>query len=98
METYISNVKDDFTKLMGSYNHETSNLSPEERIALGNLSNRKDIIIQSADKGGKVVILDTENYKRECQKQLNDSNFYQELTHRGGKSSVWGEIAREERD
>ena len=38
-------------------NHEKPNVTLDERIALKNLSKRDDIVIQSADKGGKVVIL-----------------------------------------
>ncbi|XP_053571499.1 uncharacterized protein LOC128661246 [Bombina bombina] len=41
------------------------NLSISEQQALKTLSNNKDIVVTPADKGGAVVILNTEDYKRE---------------------------------
>ena len=37
------------------------------------------IIIKPADKGGAIVIMDTDKYKSECLKTLSDSVFYEEL-------------------
>lgn len=34
------------------------------------------IVIQSADKGGAVVVLDRQNYEFEIQRQLSNSVFY----------------------
>ena len=43
------------------------------------LSKRRDIIIAIADKGGVVVIMDTENYIKEANRQLFDKNNYKTL-------------------
>ena len=43
------------------------------------LSKRRDIIIAIADKGGVVVIMDTENYIKEANRQLFDKNKYKTL-------------------
>ena len=40
---------------------------------------RRDIIITTADKGGAVVIMNTENYIKEANRQLSDKNNYKIL-------------------
>ena len=55
------------------------NLSKLERKALQDLSQRDDIIITKADKGGATVIWDVNDYINEAYSQLNNIRFYQEL-------------------
>ena len=43
------------------------------------LAKRKDIIITTTDKGGAVVILDTENHIKEANRQLSGKNNYNTL-------------------
>ena len=43
------------------------------------LAERRDITIITTDKGGAVVILDTENYLKEVNHQLSDKNNYKTL-------------------
>ena len=50
----------------------TQNLSKGEHKALNDLQIRKDIIITHADKEGAVVIMDTEKYVYEVNRQLNN--------------------------
>ena len=69
---YISAIKKDITDLMTKPTYEKSNLTLEERISLKNLSERTDIIIHSADKGGKIVIMDRSIYIQEFEKQLEN--------------------------
>ena len=45
------------------------------------MQNRTDIVITKADKGGAVVILDTDAYINEAKRQLEDNNCYMKLTH-----------------
>ena len=52
------------------------NISKSEREALQTLINRTDIVIKPADKGKATVILITDDYKKECYRQLNDSKFF----------------------
>ena len=51
-------------------------LTKQEREALKNLTEQNDIIMKPADKGEATVIMDTEKYKAECYRQLNNSKFY----------------------
>ena len=54
-------------------------LTKQEREALKNLTERNDIVIKPADKGKATVIMDTEKYKTECYRELNNSKFYKRL-------------------
>ena len=41
---------------------------------------RKDIIITKADKEGAVVIMDVNKYVNECNKQLDNTEYYTKLS------------------
>ena len=56
-----------------------NNLTREERSALYNLKNDKNIVIKSADKGSTVVVWDTDDYNKEAEKQLEDKDIYEEV-------------------
>ena len=43
------------------------------------LAKRKDIIITTTDKGGAVVISDTENHIKDANRQLSNKNNYNTL-------------------
>ena len=62
-------------------NHQTfksySNLTKQEREALKNLTGRNDIGIKPADKGK--VTVETEKYKVDCYRELNNPKFYKRL-------------------
>ena len=53
-----------------------SNLTKNETNALQQLSQRDDIIIIKAVKGGAVVIIDINDYIHEDNQHLNISHFY----------------------
>ena len=55
------------------------NISPGERIALDSLRNNKNIIIKPADKGGAIVILNTDDYIQEGNSQLSNTKFYKPI-------------------
>ena len=56
------------------------NVSKKEEDALHNLSKKDDIIITKADKGGTIVIFDTDDYVQEANQQLDNKEFYKKLT------------------
>ena len=42
------------------------------------MRNREDIVIQQADKGGKIVIMNKEDYVNACEELLKDKEYYRE--------------------
>ena len=56
-----------------------NNLTREERSALYNLKNDKNIVIKSADKDSAVVVLDRDDYIKEAEEQLGDKDIYEEV-------------------
>ena len=77
---FIDDVTKDLkTQIKKNENKFWNNLSDNQRKALIHLSNDKSITIKLADKGGAIVIMDTEKYEMECLKTLSDPNFYEEL-------------------
>ena len=56
------------------------NLSKEEHFALKNLVQNKDLIIQEADKGNTVVILNKNDYNLKMKKILSDTSKFQKLS------------------
>ena len=56
-----------------------SNLFETKQKALEDLKMRDDIVINNADKGGVVVILDVKDSVKECESQLNNSENHKYL-------------------
>ena len=61
------------------------NITPDELKALKNLSSRKDNIIQNADKGYSVVILNKSDYIKRMTGMLSDIDKFQKLIVKPGK-------------
>ena len=66
-----------------------NNLTKNELEALNELRNRDDLIFTKADKGGALVIIDVKDYILEANRQLNDTQFYQQLT--GDPTQIYSE-------
>lgn len=60
----------------------TSNLSEPHRLALSQLKTLEGVVIKPADKGGCVVVLDKDHYKRLCLDILEDSSWYRAIEFR----------------
>ena len=56
-----------------------NDLTKEGRDALYILKIEKTIIIKGADKGSAVAVWDRENYIKEAENQLGDTNIYEEV-------------------
>ena len=69
------------------------NLTLKERQALHDLTSDPNIVIKPADKGGKIVVMNKEDYETECLRQLSDNEHYEEVTKR-----KFDQIQREIRD
>ena len=78
---YIDLVKNDIDVLMKQPTKKLkSNLTYKEDTAIEELAKRKYLIIINADKGGAVVIMDTDSYIKEAFRQLFDKANYKQLT------------------
>ena len=62
LQRYISLIKKEITELLKKPNYQQSNLTSEERLKLRYLSENRDLTIKGANKGGKIVIMDTADY------------------------------------
>ena len=78
IDTFIEAVNNDLCNIP-TQKLPRDNLSKNERCAIETLKNNNDIIISNADKGGAVVIMNTEDYNNEALRQLNDPICYKEL-------------------
>ena len=75
----MSAIKKDITDLLKKPPKHHSNLTQAEREALSTLGSRKDIKIQAADKGDKVVIMNKKECKEKCNQNLSNQKFYRKL-------------------
>ena len=78
IEIYLSSLEEKLMNIEIPQN-KYNNLTREERTALYDLKNDKNIIIKSADKGSAVVVWDREDYIKEAEKQLGDKDVYEEV-------------------
>ena len=81
VSTYIDLVENDINTLMKQPTKKLkSNLTQQEHTAIKEPAKRKDIIIISANKGAAVVIMDTDSFIKEANRQLFDKASYKQLT------------------
>ena len=59
--------------------NNTDNISKAERLALRSLRENKDIVINKADKGSTVVVLNKKDYIEEGLKHLDSPYVYKQL-------------------
>ncbi|XP_071497146.1 uncharacterized protein [Diadema antillarum] len=81
LSVYLSNIQSEMEDNAKSYNssRHIDNLTKDEREALKALKSKKDIIIKPADKGSAVVIMSTNDYIAEGDRQLSNSTTYKKL-------------------
>ena len=79
LQRHISIAKKEITELLKKPNYQQSNLTSDERLKLMYLSENRNLTIKGADKGGKIVIMDTEDYIEHCKLLLNDRECYEKL-------------------
>ena len=76
IEVCVSSMEE---KLMKIEIPKDNNLNSKERQALYDLKNDKNIVIEGTDKGSAVVLWDREDYIKEAEKQLGDSDVYDKV-------------------
>lgn len=76
LDLFQKMVEGDLTRLACSCHKRpiTHNLTHAERLALKTFAADKSIVIRNVDKGGTVVVLDSEAYK-EALRQLSDTHI-----------------------
>ena len=78
IEIYLSSLEEKLMDIEIPQN-KYNNLSREERSALYNLKNDKNVVIKNDDKGSAVVIWDRDDYIKESVSQLVDKDIYEEV-------------------
>jgi hypothetical protein len=77
LNLYISTVRNSIlsscSKVTRSDFH--NNLASSERTAMSCFQFNNNVVIKEADKGSAVVIIDSDRYKRECLRHLNDGSY-----------------------
>jgi hypothetical protein len=75
---FVSKERDKLFNAMknSTKNRERDNLTVDERFAIEQLRNNRDVVIKPADKGGMVVIMKRCDYIREGLRQLSDTSTY----------------------
>ena len=58
---------------------QQNNLTKEEKTALSDLKNNRQIIIKKADKGSSIVVMNIKDYIVEAERQLSDTAYYKEV-------------------
>ena len=56
-----------------------NNMSKEERKAMKELKDAKDIVIVQADKSGKIAVMDKEEYALKIEEKLRDQSFFEDV-------------------
>ena len=80
MLTYIEATQRELEKEQTKMKEKPyNNLTINERTSMKELSEREDIIITKADRGGAVVIVDVKDYIKEAERQLNNTENYRKL-------------------
>ena len=80
LDTYIEAVQKDILREYNTHRPASAkNLSRKEYDSLKALSERTDIVIKPADKGGGIVILNKSDYIQEGTRQLTNTSFYKPL-------------------
>ena len=89
-DSILERVKVDMKKIcLSSFENfkfkDELNITPDELKALKDLSLRKEIIIQKADKGNSIVILNKRDYTERMTEMLSDIDKFKKLNVKPGK-------------
>ncbi|XP_053391470.1 uncharacterized protein LOC128554246 [Mercenaria mercenaria] len=80
LDFYINAVTEEI--LQSEHNRKRySNITKAELDTLRKLSQDKTIVIKKADKSNTIVIMNTEDYKNEVLRQLNNDKYYEKCTN-----------------
>ena len=71
-------LNEEFSRVI-KHNNNRNNISNNDRHALKSLRNNQNLIIKKADKGGCIVILDSNDYVKKITALLSDSQTYSSI-------------------
>lgn len=86
IETFIKTVKYD-VRTNNTNNRRRLNLNSKEREALKTLRGDNSIITKHADKGGAIVVMDYDEYRKGMLSMLSDVESYTVTTHSNMRSA-----------
>lgn len=75
LDKYINTISD----LAETTNSRRHNISRVEKNAMKELKTDETIVVKQADKGGAIVIMDSDYYRGKVLEQLNDPHYYSEI-------------------
>ena len=78
LEMYLSELEEEILKI-DETGQNYPNLTKVEREGLHDLMYDKNFVIKPADKGSAIVLWDKQGYLKECQLQLGNKSFYEEV-------------------
>lgn len=81
LNLYLQTVKEELFNLRTLSQSKSDNMTRKQRLALKSLIENKDIVINKADKGSTIVIMDREQYIADGLKHLRDPTTYKSLAH-----------------
>ena len=82
LKSFITNTNENIDKILTLLKqNQRDNLTKQEYITLRNLTNNDQIIINKADKGSTVVVLNKADYIKEGIKHLCDPSVYRKLNN-----------------
>jgi hypothetical protein len=72
----LEEILDEDINRLVTKNKIRNNISTKDKEALFVLRNNKDIVIKKSDKGGGIVVMDTDDYVKKIETMLSDSDTY----------------------
>lgn len=79
LDLFLQLMTNEIEKIAGSPRKIDANLTREEREAFKHLERERGLIIKPADKGGNLVVLDHDSYKKIVLDNLADTRYYGRL-------------------
>ena len=79
LDSYISLTKEMCESIQNENKHIKHNITLEQRNAIKSLAEDSSVIIKEADKGGGIVLMNTEFYKRKILEMLVDESYYSQI-------------------
>lgn len=84
IETYVKTARGHLNKLILDNHHHSNkdNLHGNKRKAIKTPRSSNDVIINTADKGGTITIMDTVDFVAHNESQLTNTASYEKLPHK----------------